>query len=47
MKRAAHIEAYRACYAAAIDVQGLDSPSDALNSGAATILISWQKAGLV
>lgn len=46
-KRQAIAEAYRQAWVAALDVQGPDSTAEALNAGAATILIAWQKAGLV
>jgi hypothetical protein len=45
-KRQDIVELYRMAYAAAIDVQGPDSTAEALNAGAATIIIAWQKAGL-
>lgn len=45
-KRQNIVEAYRMAYAAAIDVQGPDSTVEALNAGAATIIIAWQKAGV-
>jgi hypothetical protein len=46
LKRTAIIEAYRAAYVASLDVQGPDSTADAVQAGAATILIAFQKAGV-
>ena len=46
-KREEIVEAYRQAWVAALDVQGPDSTPEALNAGAATIMIAWGKAGLV
>ena len=46
-KRQEIVEAYRFAYAAAFDVQGPDATAEAVQAGAATILIAMQKAGLV
>lgn len=46
-KRQEIVEAYRFAYSAALDVQGPDATAEAVQAGAATILIAMQKAGLV